>query len=227
MGRTLHGKASIGGRSSGTRQRGTLAQLTDPARRPELPRAPIHANSWSTILTNGWKCVRTFGHDWRASSGDSSSESDSEAFTAFARTLAVGEVPHKIVKAIWLGRMTALRKPDGGVWGIVVGDFLRRLVAHTLAQQFSKAFLEATTPFQFALSTKAGRDPRVANIDEFGRGRNSVDGVGAFDLISRNAMVSGLMAMDKLWPFVRQFYGQPSSRLWDHPRHCSSVWVCT
>ena len=64
--------------------------------------------------------------------------------------------------------MTALRKPDGGVRGIVVGDFLRRLVA--------------------------------------------------FDLISRNAMVSGLMAMehgDTLWPFVRQFYGQPSSYLWE------------
>ena len=33
----------------------------------------------------------------------------------------------------------------------------------------------------------------------------SIDGVGAFDLISRNAMVSGLMAMehgDTLWPFV-------------------------
>ena len=46
----------------------------------------------------------------------------------------------------------------------------------------------------------------------------SIDGVGAFDLISRNAMVSGLMAMehgDTLWPFVRQFYGQPSSYLWE------------
>ena len=51
------------------------------------------------------------------------SENDSDAFTAFARTLAVGDVPHEIMKAIRLGRMTALRKPDGGVRGIVVGDF--------------------------------------------------------------------------------------------------------
>ena len=35
------------------------------------------------------------------------------------------------MKAIRLGRMTALSKPDGGVRGIVVGDFLRRLVART------------------------------------------------------------------------------------------------
>ena len=101
------------------------------------------------------------------------SESDSDAFTAFARTLAVGEVPHEIMKAIRAGRMTALRKPDGGVRGIVVGDFLRRLVAGTLAQQFSKAVLEATAPFQFALSTKVGTEAvRVASIDEFGCGRN-------------------------------------------------------
>ena len=73
------------------------------------------------------------------------SESDSEAFTAFARTLAVGEVPHEIVKAMRSRHMTALRKPDGGV----VGDFLRRLVAHVGP---SKAVLEATTPFHCPLN---------------------------------------------------------------------------
>ena len=63
-----------------------------------------------------------------------------------------GEIPHEIMKAIRLGRMTALRKPGGGVWGIVVGDFLRRWVARTLAQQFSKAVLEA---FQRKAGTEA------------------------------------------------------------------------
>ena len=117
---------------------------------------------------------------------------------AFARTFAVGEVPHEIMKAIRLGRMTALRKPDGGVWGIVVGNFLRRLVACTLAQQFSKAVLEATDGFMFALSTKAGAETHamqaLTSLDEDAT-VVSIDGVGAFDLISRNAMVSGLMDM--------------------------------
>ena len=38
----------------------------------------------------------------------------------------------------------------------------------------------------------------------------SVDGVGAFDLVSRNAMLQGLMGMeggDRILPFVRMFYG--------------------
>ena len=46
----------------------------------------------------------------------------------------------------------------------------------------------------------------------------SVDGVGAFDLVSRGAMTSGLLRMEAggaVLPFVHQFYGRPSSYLWD------------
>ena len=45
----------------------------------------------------------------------------------------------------------------------------------------------------------------------------SVDEIGTFDLISRNAMMSGLRFTvdgDRMLPFVRAFYGQPSSSLW-------------
>ena len=38
----------------------------------------------------------------------------------------------------------------------VVGDFTRRLVARTLAQQFGAAFDAACQPYKFALSTRAG-----------------------------------------------------------------------
>ena len=57
---------------------------------------------------------------------------------------------------VGLNRMTALQKSSGGVRGIVVGDFLRRLVARTLAQQLAPAVERATSPFQFALTTKLG-----------------------------------------------------------------------
>ena len=46
----------------------------------------------------------------------------------------------------------------------------------------------------------------------------SVDGVGAFDLVSRNAMLRGLMSLPsggRLLPFVRMFCGQPSVFLWE------------
>ena len=56
-----------------------------------------------------------------------------EVGTQFAR----GEMPEEILRGIKMGRMTALQKHDGGVRGIVVGDVVRRLVARTIAQQFT------------------------------------------------------------------------------------------
>ena len=48
-----------------------------------------------------------------------------------ASALAQARVPPRIAAAFGLGRMVALQKPNGRVRGIVVGDFLRRLVARS------------------------------------------------------------------------------------------------
>ena len=103
------------------------------------------------------------------------------------------------------------------------GDTFRRVVARTMAQQVAEAAEEATAPFQYALQTRAGTecvshimqsltdlDPRTTIL--------SVDGVGAFDPISRNSMMQGLLHMEggeKLLPFVRMFYSTPSTFLWE------------
>ena len=66
------------------------------------------------------------------------STEDTELLALFADTFAKGGVPQEIVDAIRMGRMTALRKLDGGFRGIVVGDLFRRLVSRTLAKQFAQ-----------------------------------------------------------------------------------------
>ena len=46
----------------------------------------------------------------------------------------------------------------------------------------------------------------------------SIDGVGAYDLISCSAMLEGLLRMedgDQILPFARCFYGRPSTYLWE------------
>ena len=97
----------------------TLAQLTDPVRRPELPRAPIarefmEHNPHEQVELCGEVLLKNLRSSRRgAAAGPSGmtgehlvvildSDSDSDAFTAFARTLAVGEVPHEIVKPFGL-----------------------------------------------------------------------------------------------------------------------------
>ena len=81
---------------------------------------------------------------------------DAAALVSFATALAQGWVPQEALDGIRMGRISALSKLDGGVRGIVVGDILRRLVARTVSKQFMKEAEEATTPYQYALSTRAG-----------------------------------------------------------------------
>ena len=67
-------------------------------------------------------------------------------------------MPTDIVAAFRLGRMTALKKNDKKVRGIVAGAVLRRLSCRAVMGQFIDPIMEATAPFQFALATRAGTD---------------------------------------------------------------------
>ena len=87
----------------------------------------------------------------------------------------------------------------------------------------AKKVEETTAPFRHALTTKAGCEC-VAHILQTLTDSNqettiiSIDGVGAYDLISRNAMLEGLLRMedgDQILPFVRMFHGSPSTYLWE------------
>ena len=100
------------------------------------------------------------------------SERDSVMFAEFAQLLAVADVPHQVLRILGLGRLIALKKPDGGIRGIVVGDVLRRLVGRTMAKQVTKEVEAATSPFQYAVN-KIGvrvRGTRAANPHRVGRG---------------------------------------------------------
>ena len=96
-------------------------------------------------------------------------------------------------------------------------------MARTIAQQISKVVKESTAPHQHALSTKVGCEcvahivQAITDSDESAT-VVSVDGIGAFDLTSRNAMLEGVMGIDgcdAVLPFVRQFYGHPSTHIWE------------
>ena len=107
-----------------------------------------------------------------------------------------GHVPPGALEALRLGRITALAKPDGGIRGIVVGG----VVAKSIAQQIGDQVEKSAAPFQFALKTRAGSEcvaHTLRTLSELNEATTilSVDGVGAFDLISRSAMMQGLVDM--------------------------------
>ena len=140
--------------------------------------------------------------------------SDAESLCQVAELLSRGHIPHEVLSVIRMGRLTALQTPTGGVRGIVAGDILRRLVARTVARQIRQ---------QYALSTRAGCEciahaPQALTDQDPQSTILSVDGIGAHDTISRNAMLRGLRHMEggeAILPFVLQFYGAPSTYLWE------------
>ena len=151
------------------------------------------------------------------------SDHDLEVFASFARLVSQGCVLRGVLEGFRLGRVTALQKPDGGIRGIIVGDIFRRLIARTIAQQISKQVEEATAPHQYALQTKSGCEcvsHMVQMLTQLNPRQTvvSVDGVGAFDLVSRNAMLQGLGNMTggaQVLPFVRLFCSDPSTYVWE------------
>ena len=87
-----------------------------------------------------------------------------------------------------------------------------------MARTIAKQVIEKVEA-QYALSTQSGCEcvPHVlqtfTDLDPEATIMSS-DGAGAFDLISRNAMLEGLLRMeggDQILPFVRCFYGSPST----------------
>ena len=150
------------------------------------------------------------------------SEEDCEKFWFFCQAFAQARVPDEVLSAVRMGRITALQKPSGGIRGIVVGDSVRRLVSRTIAQQIGPAVQVATAPHQYAMSTRAGCESIAhllqARTDQDHRATVlSIDGIGAFDLVSRESMLRGLSRVeggDRVLPFVRQFYGSPSTYIW-------------
>ena len=115
---------------------------------------------------------------------------------------------------------TALQKPSGGVRGIVAGEVLRRLVRNGAP---GPAVEDFTAPFQFAITTRSGSECVAHTIQALCQTDpeltlTSLDGVSAFDLISRRAMLEGLARVsggDSALFFVHLFYGRPSTHSWE------------
>ena len=163
------------------------------------------------------RCPRPFRDD------HGTFETAAREFYEVAVEVSRGSAPDVFWDAFRMERMTALTKPDGGVRGTVVGDVFRRLIARTIAQEIGETVQSAAALYQYALKTRAGTEC-VSHIlqtlveSDADATIVSIDGIGAFDLVSRNAMLRGLKEMDtgdRVLPFVRRFYGQPSLHIWE------------
>ena len=107
-------------------------------------------------------------------------------FFRAAEMLARGEVPDGVASIIRRGRMTALQKPAGGVRGIVAGDIVRR----SSAALWSRPRHHSSTHCQLAQVASAWLQA-LSEVDERAT-IISIDGISAYDLISRREMSSNV-----------------------------------
>ena len=142
--------------------------------------------------------------------------------TAAAQHLAQAAVPAAVVSATELSSITALLKDNGRIRGIAAGDTFRRLVSKALARQFSTEFRAAVSPANFGLSDRSGTHglvhlPRsLAEMDPSNTIIN-IDGVGAFDHVSRARImteIAGHPGLCTLVPFLRLWYEDISTIVW-------------
>ena len=141
---------------------------------------------------------------------------------AAAEDFARASVPQEIFRAFQKAHVIALAKKDGGVRGIATGTSFRRLVAKSFARQFAKDVESVCSPFQFALSTRAGTDCVGHAVRAMTDAHStstvlSTDGIGAYDHVFRSAMLSKLhseLRLHGLLPFVRAMFSDPSRYSW-------------
>ena len=238
MGELSHARQALEGAALAPGNQATLDALQDPERRPARPREPLPEDlAQFTPATPFELDEKLFNRNLRSSrrgaaAGPSGMTVEHlrplldepgalHTFFLIGEKLAHAQVPGSVVDIVRMGRLTALSKPDGGVRGIVAGDVIRRLVARTISQQLAPAVERATSPHQYAMTTRAGCEyvaHALQGLTELDPQATitSVDGVGAFDLISRRAMLEGLREVDAAAvPFARLFYGQRSEHMWE------------
>ena len=211
LGELSSARQALEGAALAEGDRHTLTVLTDANRRPPVPRDPIppellhHVPARSFKLDTDRLCRNLRSSRRGAAGGPSGMTTEHlrpllhegrslELFSEVCSRLAQAKVPQTVVDMVRSGRLTALTKPDGGVRGIVAGDVIRRLVARTMAQQMAQIVERATAPHQYALSTRGGCEC-VAHVLQglteldLETTVTSIDGIGAFDTISREAML--------------------------------------
>ncbi|OLP83903.1 132 kDa protein [Symbiodinium microadriaticum] len=209
----------------------TLTALTDPQRRPPQPYGEIHENVISFVPEVPAAAPGPSGYTAETIRLVLDDEEAASLLCDVSCLLARARLPEPAVAALSVGRIVAIRKPSGGTRGLVVRDFLRRLVARTLAQQFASHFQAACNPHQYALSSRAGAEALVHTLQARTQADAhltvvSVDATAAYDLVSREAMLTAVKespALSPLLPFARLWYARKSVYLWCAGEHSHRI----
>ncbi|KAA8490703.1 Retrotransposable element [Porphyridium purpureum] len=119
--------------------------------------------------------------------------------------------------ALWAhARLIPLRKPDGGVRPIAIGEIFRRVLGRLAVTSLAHDAVETLAPDQYGVGRMAGLEAmvmrtRLAVLENPGWGVLKVDISNAFNTVRRPAFMRLVQAQfPHLWPLVRTCYASPA-----------------
>ena len=243
VGELSHAARALDSNSLAPGTTATLDELRNPDLRPQRPAEPMppalqdfqppeHVNLdkdvFGTVLRQARRGLSAgkLGSRYEYFKVCLEEEAAFDALHAVAQRLARAQIPNIVARAMAVSSLTALTKPNNRVRGISSGDTFRRLVSKSLARQFQDVLRASVAPFNFGLSDRSGTDSAIHLLRCITDTRPdrvvlSIDGVGAFGHICRTRMFEQFLAdpeLSSLVPFVRQWYGSPTTFHWEDCR---------
>lgn len=138
-----------------------------------------------------------------------------DALAAVCTTMLRGEMPTELTPWITGAPLTPLKKPDGGVRPIAVGETLRRIVSSIALSRVVQRARDHLAPFQLGVATKNGSETIIHAtrkwIEKMGNNNNyamlQLDLKNAFNLISRRVILRETRRhLPEILPWVRLCY---------------------
>ena len=137
--------------------------------------------------------------------------------TDFTNIVLSGHVPNVIRPVLCGASLCALRKKDGGLRPIAVGNTLRRLVAKVACSAVRDRVTERLAPLQLGFGVKQGAEAAahaarcyVGNLGP-GEALLKIDFANAFNTINRDEVFEAIADYaPELLPFIDVCYGQPT-----------------
>lgn len=131
--------------------------------------------------------------------------------------LLSGNVPESVCPWLYGASLTALKKKDGGIRPIAVGNVLRRLTAKLACQSTQTGANQFFQPIQLGCGTRGGAEAAVHAIRHYmSTSQNDevlvkLDFKNAFNSINRGMLLEEIYDKFKsLYPFIYQCYRYPT-----------------
>ncbi|XP_061706794.1 uncharacterized protein LOC133517478 [Cydia pomonella] len=143
-----------------------------------------------------------------------------EELTALTNLMLAGKVCREVVPILYGANLIALKKKDGGIRPIAVGNTFRRLTSKICCREFHSRLTEKFKPIQLGFGLKGGCEGAVHAARSFIDSPNfeilvKIDVRNAFNSIDRGVLLTQVeKELPEIYGYLWQCYGSASSLMY-------------